>query len=468
MPLPRLGGGTLALLLATLAHAQPLNIVMFVADDHGQDAGCYGNPVLKTEHMDALARIGTRYTHAFCTTASCSASRSVILTGIHNHANGQYGHQHAYHRFQTRENLRSLPRRLADAGYRTARVGKYHVAPESVYPFGEVLKAPSRNPVKMAEAARAFLERKGAAPFFLYFATSDPHRGGGFARELPEAPDRFGNRPRGYDGVQDVRYAPEDVIVPGFLPDTKACRAELAQYYQSISRVDQGLGRVLEILRGQKLLENTAVLYLSDHGIAMPGAKTTLYEGGMRSPLLVYVPGRPGGHVSSALVSWVDLTPTVLELAGVPSEKNAFHGRSFVRTIGQDAKGQEFLEVYASHTFHEITMYYPMRVVRTQRYKLIHNLAHPLPFPFATDLWAAPTWQAQWKQGPQTPYGAWTVHSYQHRPEFELYDLEKDPNEGKNLAADPAHAAVLITLKQRLVTFRKRTKDPWVIKFEHE
>src|SRR5688500_10889771 len=107
--------------------AAPRNVVLFVTDDHSPDTGSYGNSVIKTPNLDALANDGTLFTHAFCTTASCSASRSVILTGLHNHANGHYGHQHHYHKFSSYSNIISLPVYLQHAGYRTARCGKFHV-----------------------------------------------------------------------------------------------------------------------------------------------------------------------------------------------------------------------------------------------------------------------------------------------------------------------------------------------------
>ena len=111
------------------------NIVVVIADDHGPDAGCYGNKVIKTPSLDRLASEGVRFTNAYCTTASCSASRSVLLSGLHNHLNGQYGHQHDYHNFHTKTTVRSLPVLLAEAGYRTGRIGKFHVQPEAVYHF---------------------------------------------------------------------------------------------------------------------------------------------------------------------------------------------------------------------------------------------------------------------------------------------------------------------------------------------
>jgi N-sulfoglucosamine sulfohydrolase len=458
----------LALALApTLSPAAPRNVVLVVTDDQGQDAGCYGNPVIHTPNLDRLAAEGTRFDYAFCTTASCSASRSVILTGLHNHANGQYGHQHSYHHFISFDRVKSLPVLMSRAGYRTGRVGKYHVAPEKVYQFDQAIKGSSRSPVVMADNCKGFIS--GDGPFFLYFCTSDPHRGGGVAADLPHKPDRFGNKPAGYPGVKAVKYDPKDVIVPPFLPDTPTCRAELAQYYQSVSRVDQGLGRLIQVLKDAGKYDDTLIIYISDHGIAFPGAKTTLYEPGMRSPCIVRNPyAKKHGVVSKAMVSWVDLTPTILAFAQAKLPAGVkFHGRSFLPVL-EEANPKGWDEVFASHTFHEITMYYPMRVVRQRKYKLIWNIAHGLPYPFASDLWRAPTWQDVYKKGPDALYGKRTVKAYIHRPKFELYDLEKDPDEVHNLAGDPKHAEVLADLKAKLRAFQERTGDPWKLKWDYE
>ena len=479
--------------LSNDAHAADRNIVLFVADDLGCDLGCYGNRVIKTPHIDQFAREGTIFEHAFATTASCSASRSVILSGLFNHANAQYGHQHHYHHFSSYDWIKSLPWFLGKAGYRTARVGKYHVAPESVYHFDENLGGFGRDVVRMVDEAKKFVTADSARPFFLYICTSDPHRGGGKTSGRDLAPDRFGNRPKGYRGIETIEYSPDEVIVPPFLPDTKACREELAQYYQSVSRVDQGFGYLIEMLKEAGAYDNTLILLISDHGIAMPGAKTNVYEPGLRSPCIVRLPGASArGIKSSAMLSWVDLTPTLLDFAGILDRKTSsvpasiatmppnihlpnrgkpipyrFHGRSFLPVIEEvDPKGWD--EVFASHTFHEIQMYYPMRVVRERRYKLIWNIAYPLPYPFASDLWAASTWQAQWRQGPEAPYGKRTVDQYVHRAQFELYDLEVDPNESHNLAGDPKYAELLEAMKEKLKRFQKRTQDPWILKWQYE
>ena len=466
---------------AVAAAARP-NIVMIVSDDHGRgDLGCYGNDVVRTPHLDALAADGTRFTHAFCTTASCSPSRSVILTGQHNHRNGMYGLQHDDHKFQSYDQLKSLPVLLAAGGYRTARIGKFHVAPESVYAFQTVLSAGAandpatigRSPVEMAEQSRGVIEARDERPFFLYYASDDPHRANAV---LPDGrptfdtfpkPNRFGNRDAGYPGVTPVTFRPEDIPVPSYLPDTPACRAELAEYYQAIARLDQGVGRLIEILKAAGKYETTLILYLSDNGAAFPGAKTTLYEPGMRLPLLVRAPGRAKpGAIQSAMVTWADLAPTLLDMVGIKVPAGTMDGRSFRAGLdGGRLRGWD--EVFASHSFHEITMYYPMRVVRTRRHKLIWNVASGLVYPSALDLIKSPSWISVTSTG-GTKFGARTVEAYLRRPAFELYDLERDPDEVVNLADDPAHRRLQAELLEKLKVFQAATRDPWFRKWSHE
>jgi N-sulfoglucosamine sulfohydrolase len=382
---------------------------------------------------------------------------------MYNHANGQYGHQHSYHHFISFENIKSLPVLLTEADYRTGRIGKYHVAPEDVYKFDLALPGNSRSPVQMAQNCRDFINANNGKPFFLYFCMSDPHRSGQTVEDMPGRPDRFGNKANGvYPGVKKVEYDPKDVIVPPFLPDTPECRSELAQYYQSVSRVDQGVGKLLDVLKQAGKYENTVVIYISDNSVAFPGAKTTLYEPGMKLPCIVRRTGqKKKGITCDALINFADLAPTIVDFADALSGNNSFQGRSFKSVLDQEhPKGWDV--TYASLTFHEITMYYPMRVVRRRRYKLIWNIAHGLDYPFASDLWAASTWQATIKAG-RKHYGKRTVEAYLHRPKFELYDLQNDPDEVKNLADDPKHAKVLADLKTELKAFQKRTNDPSVL-----
>ncbi len=464
------------------------NIVLIVTDDHGTgDLGCYGNPAVHTPNLDQLAGEGIRFTQAYCTTASCSASRSVILTGLYNHANGQYGHQHNYHHFSAYDHVWSLPLFLEKlAGYRTGRIGKYHVAPEEVFKFQEVMEASQRNPVAMADSCRSFIESNRDHPFFLYFCTSDPHRSGPLNDE-PLAPDVFGNTAGGHPGVDERSFTPGNVRVPPYLPDSPSSREELAQYYQSVARVDFGLGRLFSHLKEAGVWDRTLVIYISDNGIAFPGAKTTLYQPGIHLPCIIKNPdGRNSGSVAEAMINWADLTPTILDMAGILPEaeglmrdrvedpvmnwnntaNEALHGRSF-KPVLEDPAAAGWDETYASHTFHEITMYYPMKAVITRKYKLIWNIAWQLPYPHASDLWASSTWQYALSEGTDR-YAGRTIQSYTQRPEFELFDLERDPYEVRNLAGLPEYSQELEQLKKKLYSFQERTNDPWILKWQHQ
>lgn len=497
----------LALFLLAGCFTSPLiaaekNIVFYIADDMGAYLGCYGYPQVKTPHMDALAADGTLFLNAFATTASCSASRSVVMSGLHNHANGQYGHQHSYHKFASYLNVVSLalPRVMSRAGYRTAQAGKYHVAPELVFHFDHYFGKDGRNTVKLVESCTDFIKERSDKPFFLYIGTADPHRGGGVEKDSPYQANLFGNLPEraSYPGVKETFYKPEEVFVPPFLPDTPTCRAELVQYYQSVSRVDAGLGRLVELLKGAGVYEKTLIIVTSDHGMAFPGGKTTVYEAGLKVPLIVRNPyAAKRGVKNAALVSHIDLTPSMLDFGGgLDASKNApknmldasqfwkeqalsfidnrgpkfaaYHGKSWIGILEKEDAAEFRDAVFASHTFHEIQMYYPMRSVRDAKYKLIWNIANPLPYPFASDLWAAPTWQAQLKLGKDAKYGAKTVDSYIRRPPFELYDMKYDPDETKNLAADPQFLSVLNEYKAKLKKFQEDFDDPWVQKWEYE
>ncbi|TVP97888.1 MAG: heparan N-sulfatase [Planctomycetaceae bacterium] len=493
-------------LSAAVGRSAERNILFIITDDESPTLGCYGDPIAKTPAIDRIAADGVLFRNAFATTASCSASRSVVLSGLHNHRNGQYGHQHHFHKFLTFDGVGrlSLPNVMRELGYRTGHIGKYHVGPEPVYHFDTYLRGNGRNAVEMAESAREFLTATDDKPFLLYFATADPHRGGGTdetsQRELK--PDLFGNRPRrgSHAGVEEVFYDPSEVPIPPFLPDTPETREELAQYYQSCSRIDAGVARLVEILQEADLFEKTLIVFTSDHGMAFSGGKTTVYEGGLKVPMVVRDPYQSRrGFASEALISHIDITPTLIDYAGgldpdtngptvfadpqatprrrgdfTPNDNrdggkpfDSYHGKSWLPTLS-DPQAKHWETVFASHTFHEIQMYYPMRVVRDDSYKLIWNIAHGLPYPFASDLWAASSWQAQYRLGHDAPYGRKTVGQYIHRPRFELYDVRNDPEETTNLADSPGHADLLREYQETLKRFQRQMDDPWITKWDYE
>ncbi|MFT5126609.1 MAG: N-sulfoglucosamine sulfohydrolase [Rhodothermales bacterium] len=492
-------------LLAWCVSAAERNIIFFITDDESPTLGCYGDTVAHTPHIDALAADGTVFLNAFATTASCSASRSVVMSGLHNHANGQYGHTHHFHKFASYHDVAALalPRVLKNEGYRTVHIGKYHVAPEEVYHFDEYRRGHSRNPIQMANAVADVIQSDDESPFFLYFGTSDPHRGGGVDKTVPGKfkPDLFGNRPEGgsHDNVTETFFKPGNVPVPSFLPDSPECRQELAQYYQSCARIDTGVGELVKLLKGADKYDSTLIVFTSDHGMAFPGGKTTVYEGGLKVPFVVRNPYETKRGVrSEAMISHVDITPSLLDFAGgldskvngpkkwvdpkaywkgkdYASKENrgggykfrSYHGRSWLPILAQNDDLSRS-EIHASHTFHEIQMYYPMRVIRDRNYKLIWNIASGLPYPFASDLWAASTWQAQWAKGKDAPFGQKTVDEYVNRPAFELYDIRKDPHEGNNLADNPEFANVLSNYKSKLKAFQQKMNDPWITKWRYE
>jgi N-sulfoglucosamine sulfohydrolase len=433
----------------------PKNVIIVIADDLGMQLGCYGDKVIRTPNIDALANRGVRFARAYATVSSCSPSRASILTGLFTHQNGQYGLQHPPHSQQTHPWVMSLPNLLRAAGYWTGIIGKIHIGPQAVYNFhAEITKGlgGNRDVAAMARAARDFIGQRDKRPLFLVYAFGDPHRAkAGFGNEA------FANDPK------EVRYDPKDVTVPPHLPDQPEVRKGLAEYYQSITRMDRGVGLLIEALREAGVLDDTLIIFLSDNGMPFPGAKTTLYAAGIHLPLIVAGPGVPAGRTNHGVISFVDIAPTVLDAAQVKGPKYKLPGRSLLPILGEDhPKGWN--TAYASHQFHEITMYYPMRAVITDRYKLIVNLAPEREYPFASDLWGSPTWQGI-RSRKDKMMGKLRVEAFLHRPAEELYDLSKDAHELQNRApgADPSDMQALIDLRAMLRNWQQETNDPWLI-----
>ena len=287
--------------------------------------------------------------------------------------------------------------------------------------------------------------------------------------------------------MQEVFYDPAKVTVPPFPPDTPETRAELAQYYQSTSRVDQGLGRLMEILKKNGKWENTLILFTSDHGMAFAGGKTTVYEGGLRVPFIVRNPyQKERGNTNNAMLSFVDITPTLLDFAGGydaetqaakpelatmaagrRTKKGPYNSRPLVHAHSRREKSGRLGSNRRQPHFPRNSNVLPH--ARRARPQVQAHLEHraPAAVPFASDLWAAPSWQAQWKKGPTAPYGKKPYASIQ-RPQFELFDISADPNEGVNLAGDEKYAKVLEEYKTKLKSFQNATQDPWVMKWKYE
>ena len=427
------------------------NILLIIADDQGLDAGCYGGAV-KTPNLDRLAAQGTLFNQGYATVSSCSSSRSVLYTGLFSHSNGMYGLAHDVHNQSLLDWVVTVPKLMSAAGYATALVGKKHVRPDSALPYDAEL-VPERPGVRdvaaMATAAGEFMRAQSAKPFFITVGFSDPHR----------AEENFGNT-RAWPDVPRLTYSPADVRIPSHLPDLPAVRADLAQYYESVSRLDRGVGLLLAQLQAAGREGDTLVIYLSDNGRPFPGAKTTLYDEGIHLPLIIRAPQGIPGVRSDAMASWVDITPTILDFAQVAGPASyKLHGRSLLPVLGQ-AHLPGWDRVFASHCFHEINQYYPMRAIRTPRHAYIMNLAHELDYPIAGDVASSPSWKAIEASGANL--GKRPLSAYLRRPAEELYDVVADPDQITNLAGNAAHRDTLSQLRAALTQWRAATKDPWL------
>lgn len=438
------------------------NVLLIIADDQGRDLGAYGADV-RTPNIDALAARGTLFTEAYATVSSCSPSRAVIYSGLYSHSNGMYGLAHDVHNTHLLPWVTTLPQWLKAAGYATALVGKKHVLPDAALPFDAELapeRPGNRDVAFMASEMQRFLASVQGKSFFVIVGFSDPHR----------APENFGNT-REWPEVARVTYDPAKIAVPAHLPDLPEVRRDLAEYYESVSRLDSGIGLLLEAIAKTGNAESTLVIYLSDNGRPFPGAKTTLYDSGIRLPLVISSPAqRSRGIRSEAMVSWIDIAPTILDWTGAQGPSGyALPGRSLLPILDQ-RRPSGWDRVFASHGFHEINQYYPMRALRTRQYKYILNLAHELTFPIAGDIAASPTWRAVLAQ--RSPrLGELPLAAFLRRPREELYDISSDPNETRNLAEDPRHRATLEALRRDLDAFRRATRDPWLGEasvFEHD
>ncbi len=430
------------------------NILLLIADDLGRMTGCYGEPAIRTPNIDRLARQGTRFDMAFTSTASCSASRSVIFTGLHTHETGQYGLHHDYHHFMTFSHVETAPALLNDAGYLTGIIGKVHVGPPDVYPWAVREASMTRDVAWVAERAQAFFAsaRTAASPFFLTIGFVDPHR------DLTRS--GFGND-RTYPGIDDRVFSPEEVSVPPFLTDLPEVRTELAEYYRSVHRLDQGVGLVLAALERAGFADDTLVCFLSDNGAPFLNSKTTLYDAGVHLPLIMRIPDAKAGVANPNLVSFVDILPTFLDWAEHDVPAGARRGRSFLPILQETDLLPDWERVFGSHTFHEITNYYPTRFIRTPRYKYHRNVAWKLDFPFSGDLYGSLSWEGIRNTEP-VRIGARALKDYVRRPPEELYDLEADPREVRNLASEESHHNVLLELRAAMEAWQRETNDPWL------
>ena len=438
----------------SLAADRPLNVLFITADDLGLQLSCYGETLIETPHIDRLAASGVRFEVAYVAQASCSPSRSAMFTGLHTHATGQYGLTNGGFSLHPALRERTIPNLLKSAGYRTGIIGKLHVAPEASFRFDyrNTNGSKTRDVRWVAQRVNEFLDDDRDRPFFLMVNYSDPH-----AFRRPDDRRKWYFPPQ-IEGLPEKPLPPGEKTLFAFQQiDTPAQRVRTAGYYNAVQRLDDGIGMLSDVLAKRGHVDDTLLIFVGDHGPPFARGKTTVYESGIRVPFIVRWPGVSEPMASRAMVSTIDILPTILDATGV-SAPGPMHGTS-LRPVLQDenAAWREYL--VSEFHFHGGRPFFPRRAIRDQRYKLIHNLLAGKARP-STGIDGDPAYRlSQSDAYAGTPIGkAFAV--FANPPEVELYDLESDPIEFENLAGEPAHRAVQQRLTEALLAYRKRTDDP--------
>ncbi len=418
---------------ATEAAERP-NFLLMIADDlTWSDLGYEGNREVHTPNLDQLCRESLHLRRMYAPATTCSPVRHALYTGLYPIRSGAFpNHTRVY------DGTKSVFTLLKEAGYRVALQNKSHVGPPASFPYEAI---PGADDLTRTEA---FIGRDKDQPWLLAYCSNDPH--GPWTR-----------------GPKD-RYEPAKLTVPPYLHDNGTTRELLAAYYAEITQFDTQVGNLMKLLEDSGQADNTLVMFVSEQGSSFPyGGKWSVYDNGIRVSALVRWPGKvKPGSTSDALMQYVDVAPTFLAAAGLdPSAidvgcpdahgKTGFDGRSFLDVLTGKADALRDY-VFAQHTTVGIIGYqepYPMRAVRDARYKLILNLASENTYAIGGIHKGQPieSWQEDAKTDPAL---AARIQWLFNRPAEELYDLETDPHETKNLADDPAYDLVKTRLRRQL------------------
>ncbi|MDB4512253.1 sulfatase [Arenicella sp.] len=404
------------------------------------DLGCYGNPDVKTPSIDKLATEGMRFTKFYNPTPTCSPLRQSLYTGIYPIRNGAHpNHSQVY------EGVKSLPHILSPLGYRVAIVGKRHEAPAEAFPFemlggshGDSGKTPDGADLPLAKA-REFIERDLNQPWCLVVSSNQPH-----------TPWNRGDA---------SAYPPETLTLPPYLVDTPATRAGLSKYYAEITYMDHQVGEVMRILRETGEKSETAFLWLSEQGSNFPFCKWTCYDTGIHAAAVMRWPGKiKANSESSALINYVDVVPTFVDLAGGKPADQDFDGKSFAAVLrGEKKTHNDF--VFATHTTRGIysgSEAYATRAITDGHSLFIRNLhADSL---FQNTVTERDSIFKSWKSL-DSDFARERVSSYQKRPTSELFDLKSDPWCQTNLAGDAGSISKQKAMQQELESWMKQQGD---------
>jgi N-sulfoglucosamine sulfohydrolase len=418
-----------------------MNIVIITCHDLGRFLGCYGVPTVKSPNLDRLAAEGLMFRRAFCTAPQCSPSRSSLFTGRYPHSNGVMGLTHGEFGWDLHPRERHLAHVLRSAGYSTTMIGILHEARDIERCGFDDVVVPGHDARETTRVAVRTLRRlaENGRPFYLQLGYHEPHR-------VATPGDGRGTS----SGFVGDYIAPDDVAgvtIPPYITDEPEARQELAELQGAIRYVDAAIGDVLDEIRVLGLENDTLVVFTTDHGVALPRAKCSLYDPGIEVALLLRLPslGWIGGKVVSHLVSNVDLFPTVLDAAGI-SIDGSVHGKS-LQPLLDGIADQHRDEIFCEMTYHDY--YHPQRAIRTEQFKLIVNFTTAPSFMDPSQSWHR-------RVRPVIP----TDPALAYGPPIELYDLSIDPNEWDNVANSLDYRSTRNELLGRLASWMRDTEDP--------
>lgn len=427
--------------LASAAAETRPNVLFLHCHDLGQHLHCYGVDGVNSPNLDRFAAEGVLFENNFCTAPQCSPSRAAMFTGRYPHTNGVMGLTHADFAWDLNPGERHLGQILGDAGYASAGVGVIHETRSGGKRCGFTDYVNAAAAKEMADAAIARLTafaKNPAQPFYLQAGCNEPHR-------LPTAD---ANADQGFTAGRIPPDRSRGVTVPPFLRDTENTRTELAELQGSIRHMDEQMGRILTAVKDLGLEQNTLVIFATDHGIAMPRAKCSLYEPGLRAAFILRYPARNGWHGGirhQQMISNVDFLPTFLDAAGIPLPGN-IHGRSLAPLLdGRPYTARD--RIFGEITYHDY--YDPRRSVRTARHKLIVNFTSAPAFMDPSQSWR-----------PRADTVVPANHALAYHPPYEFYDLASDPWEQKDVSKEEAYAPALEDLRKQLIEHLQSTADP--------
>ncbi len=409
------------------------NILWITSEDNGPFLGCYGDPLATTPNLDRLASEGILYENAYSTAPVCAPARCTIISGMYPPS---LGTQHMRSKEPVPPWVPFFPKLLRQAGYYcTNCVKKDYNMPEPPGVWDE-------------SGRRAhYKKRPPGKPFFAVFNITVSHE------------SRI-HRPE-----KHLRHDPSKFRLPPYQPDTPEMRHDWAQYYDKVEEMDRRVGKLLAELEREGLAGETIVFYYSDHGGVLPRSKRFCYDSGLHVPMILrfppkfrrLAPGAPGTRLKR-IVSFVDLAPTVLSLAGVPIPSH-MQGKAFLGE--QAARPREYAYSFRGRMDERYDM---VRTVRDGRYRYRRNfMPHRIYGQHIDYLWRAPSmrsWEREWKAGRCNPTQS---AFWGPKPPEELYDTWNDPWEVKNLAGDPALRDTLLRMRRACREWMLDIRDTGVI-----